>query len=174
VTRYLLDVNVLIALVDPAHVQHDQAHAWFGKTGHKAFATCPLTENGLLRIVGHPKYPNTPGPPNVVAAALAAMRGLAGHAFWPDSLSLVDSEFADPQLLSSHGRVTDSYLLALARSHRARSLGRPVQVKPTPANRKANPDQIIAPDHRDRRQRQRRHHQHVIANRHHPGQPAPR
>jgi hypothetical protein len=63
VSRCLLDVNVLIALIDPAHVQHDQVHEWFGRTGRKSFATCPITENGLLRIVGHPKYPNSPGPP---------------------------------------------------------------------------------------------------------------
>lgn len=54
-TIFLLDVNVLIALVDPAHVQHDQAHDWFSRIGRKGFATCPLTENGLIRIVGHPK-----------------------------------------------------------------------------------------------------------------------
>lgn len=53
--RYLLDVNVLITLVDPAHVEHDAAHAWFGRAGKKAFATCPITENGLLRIMGHRK-----------------------------------------------------------------------------------------------------------------------
>ena len=46
-TRALLDVNVLIALVDPAHIQHDPAHDWFARVGYKAFATCPLTENGL-------------------------------------------------------------------------------------------------------------------------------
>jgi toxin-antitoxin system PIN domain toxin len=120
VTRCLLDVNVLIALVDPAHVQHESVHQWFGRTGRKAFATCPLTENGLLRIVGHPKYPNSPGPPSTVAAALAAIRALPGHAFWPDSISLVDNELADPSLLSSHSRVTDSYLLALARANKGR------------------------------------------------------
>ncbi len=116
-TRYLLDVNVLIALVDPAHVQHDDVHIWFGRTGRKAFATCPLTENGLLRIVGHPKYPNSPGPPSAVASALLAIRALPGHAFWPASISLVDSPFADASLLSSHSRVTDGYLLALARAN---------------------------------------------------------
>ena len=51
-TRYLLDVNVLIALIDPAHVQHDRAHDWFTAQGRQAWATCPLTENGVLRIVG--------------------------------------------------------------------------------------------------------------------------
>ena len=49
-TTYLLDVNVLIALTDPAHVQHEPAHDWFARTGQRAWATCPLTENGLLRI----------------------------------------------------------------------------------------------------------------------------
>jgi toxin-antitoxin system PIN domain toxin len=114
VTVFLLDVNVLIALVDPVHVQHDQAHNWFARVGHKAFATCPLTENGLVRIVGHPKYPNSPGPPGVVLQSLIAIRGLAGHKFWPDKLSIADETFFAPELLSSHTRVTDSYLLALA------------------------------------------------------------
>ena len=119
--RYLLDVNVLIALIDPAHLQHDQAHDWFERVGSKAFATCPVTEMGLLRIVGHPKYPNSPGPPSAVVAALTAIRALKGHEFWPDSLSLVDGPAGvDPSKLSSHGRVTDSYLLALARAHKGR------------------------------------------------------
>lgn len=118
--RYLLDVNVLIALIDPAHVQHDQVHEWFGRIGHKAFATCPITENGLLRIVGHPKYPNSPGPPSAVASALSAIRDLPGHAFWPDSVSLVESNLVDSTLLSSHSRVTDSYLLALARANKGK------------------------------------------------------
>jgi uncharacterized protein len=120
VTRYLLDVNVLIALIDPAHVQHDQVHEWFGRVGCKAFATCPITENGLLRIVGHPKYPNSPGPPSTVVAALNTIRGLPGHAFWPDSISLVESSLVDPDLLSSHSRVTDSYLLALAKENKGK------------------------------------------------------
>lgn len=116
-SRFLLDVNVLIALVDPAHVQHEAVHQWFGRAGRKSFATCPITENGLLRILGHPKYPNSPGPPSSVAGALAAIRALPGHRFWPDSISLADSQLADASLLSSHSRVTDSYLLALARAN---------------------------------------------------------
>lgn len=119
-TVHLLDVNVLIALVDPAHIQHDPAHEWFARVGHKGFATCPLTENGLVRIVGHPRYPNSPGPPSRVLRALAAIRGLPGHTFWPDDISIADPAFFAPELLSSHSRVTDGYLLALARAHRGR------------------------------------------------------
>jgi hypothetical protein len=117
VTTFLLDVNMLIALVDPAHVQHDRAHAWFSRAGRKSFATCPITENGLLRIVGHPKYPNSPGPPSAVARSLVAIRALPGHHFWPDEISLADDARVDASLLSSHSRVTDAYLLALAHAN---------------------------------------------------------
>lgn len=119
-TTYLLDVNVLIALIDPAHVQHDHAHDWFARAGSKRFATCPITENGLLRIVGHPKYPNSPGPPSVVAQSLTAIRALAGHEFWTDKISIADVAHVSTAQLTSHSRVTDSYLLALAKAHRGR------------------------------------------------------
>jgi toxin-antitoxin system PIN domain toxin len=112
--RYLLDVNVLVALIDPAHVQHDAAHAWFGGVGQRAFATCLITENGLPRIVGYPKHPNSPGPPSAVAGALAAMRALPGHSFWADSIGLLDNGVADASQLSSHARLTDCNLLTLA------------------------------------------------------------
>ena len=116
-TTFLLDVNVLIALVDPAHVQHDAAHDWFGQLGHLAWATCPLTENGLLRIVGNPRYTNLPGTPAAVATILAALRALPGHVFWADDISLMDPAWVDADRLLSHGQVTDSSLLALARAH---------------------------------------------------------
>ncbi len=119
-TTFLLDVNVLIALVDPAHVQHDDTHAWFSRVGKRNFATCPITENGLLRIVGHPKYPNSPGPPSAVAKLLSAFRELRGHHFLPDHISVSDGVHVDARLLSSHSRVTDSYLLALAQAHGGR------------------------------------------------------
>ncbi|MBB4845927.1 toxin-antitoxin system PIN domain toxin [Paucibacter oligotrophus] len=114
---YLLDVNVLIALVDPAHVQHDAAHAWFEQQGSPAFATCPLTENGLLRIVGHPRYPGSPGTPAAVLPLLAGLRALPGHRFWADELSLLDAPRITASRLLHSSQITDSYLLALAQSH---------------------------------------------------------
>ena len=119
-TTYLLDVNVLIALVDPAHVQHEPAHDWFARVGSRGFATCPITENGLLRIVGHAKYPNSPGTPAAVLPLLAALRALPGHAFWPDSISIADTPAVDAARLHHHAQVTDSYLLALACAHGGR------------------------------------------------------
>ena len=115
--RFLLDVNVLVALIDPGHVSHDAAHRWFEATGHTAWATCPLTENGVIRIVGHPRYGNTPGSPAAVAGIVARLCALPGHEFWPDDISLVASEHGDAAQLLVSEQVTDSYLLALAVAH---------------------------------------------------------
>lgn len=114
---YLLDVNVLIALIDPAHVQHDVAHQWFADQGQQAWATCPLTENGVLRIVGHTRYPNSPGTPAAVAQLMAGMCALPGHVFWSDDISLLNTDRLDIARLLTSGQVTDSYLLALAYHH---------------------------------------------------------
>ena len=114
---YLLDVNVLIALSDPAHVQHEMAHDWFAQHGQPAWATCPITQNGLLRIVGHVRYPNSPGTPAAVANTLASLCALPGHVFWPDDISLMDKRYIDPSRLLSSAQVTNSYLLALACAH---------------------------------------------------------
>ncbi|MGE0113608.1 MAG: TA system VapC family ribonuclease toxin [Steroidobacteraceae bacterium] len=114
---FLLDVNVLIALLDPAHIQHEPAHVWFEAQGKHAWATCPLTENGVLRIVGHPRYPNSPGTPAAVVPLLSGLCALPGHTFWPDTLSALNSDLLDATRLLSSGQVTDSYLLALAAAH---------------------------------------------------------
>ena len=117
-TTFLLDVNVLIALLDPSHVQHDPAHEWFAARGRSAWATCPSTANGVLRIVGHSRYPNSPGTPAAVAQLMTRLCALAGHVFWPDDISLLDKGRIDAARLLSSGQVTDSYLLALAVAHR--------------------------------------------------------
>lgn len=117
---YLLDVNVLIALIDPTHANHDDAHRWFARDGAHDWATCPLTENGVIRVVSHPKYPNTPGSPAVVAGVITRMRRLPNHSFWPDDVSLLDERRVDQGKLLSTGQLTDSYLLALAVAHDGR------------------------------------------------------
>jgi uncharacterized protein len=114
---YLLDVNVVIALIDPGHVQHDLAHDWFAREGLNAWATCPITENGALRILGHANYPNSPGNPAAVAPLLRTMRSLSGHVFWSDDISLLDAGKVDASRLLSSAQTTDSYLLALAQAH---------------------------------------------------------
>ncbi len=111
---FLLDVNVLIALIDPTHVGHEAAHRWFAATAAVSWATCPLTENGVIRIVGHPKYPNSAGSPAAVGPFVARLRMLPGHVFWQDDFSLVDCDIVDSARIATPAQVTDTYLLALA------------------------------------------------------------
>jgi uncharacterized protein len=111
---FLLDVNLLIALIDPTHVGHEAAHQWFTATGAASWATCPLTENGVIRIVGHPRYPNSPGSPAAVAPLVTRLRALPGHVFWKDDFSLIESDLIDVGHIATPAQVTDTYLLALA------------------------------------------------------------
>lgn len=117
-TPFLLDINVLIALFDDAHTHHEAAHAWWAKKGRIAWATCPLTENGFVRIASHPRYPNSPGDAQQTLALLREFCAGAGHVFWPDDVTLRDALAKGTVLL--HSQVTDIYLLALAAHHDAK------------------------------------------------------
>ena len=111
---FLLDVNMLLALCDPRHLHHDAAHEWFHATGRLGWATCPITENGFIRIASNPTYPNSPGSPPVVEEILRTFCKSAAHRFWPDSISFMDSSLFRPDILISHAQTTDVYLLGLA------------------------------------------------------------
>lgn len=116
----LLDVSVLIALIDPAHTEHLTAHAWFANEHQAGWATCPLTENGALRILSNPKYPNSPGAPAQVLPALHSLLSQPGHVFWPDDISLLSDRLIAQDRLLTSGQLTDTYLLALAVSNGGR------------------------------------------------------
>lgn len=110
---YLLDVNVVIALIDPSHVQHDRAHEWFSNPGMANWLSCPLTQNGAVRIVSHPKYSNSQHPA-VVVESVRSLTSVGNHRFIPDEISLLDDANVHADKLLSSGQVTDTYLLALA------------------------------------------------------------
>jgi toxin-antitoxin system PIN domain toxin len=108
----LLDVNVLIALVDEEHVHHHQAKRFFLTIQSHGWATCPMTENGFLRIVGRPGADHGPDSPSVARTLLSRLSVDPGHVFWPDDLSLADTGFFPALPASRH--LTDLYLLGLA------------------------------------------------------------
>lgn len=110
----LLDVNVLVALFDPDHVHHEPAHRWFAENRALGWATCPLTENGLIRILGNPAYSRAPGQAAPNLKHLEVFCGSSGHIFWPDDVSLRDAELFDVEAPPNHRQVTDIYLLGLA------------------------------------------------------------
>ncbi len=113
----LLDVNVLIALIDPDHAAHERAHAWFARHAQSGWATCPITELGAIRIAGAASYTQPALGCAAVTRSVRHICALANHVFWPDDVSLLTSPLVDAtNLLSSH-RITDTYLLALALAH---------------------------------------------------------
>src|SRR6478752_3380170 len=88
---FLLDANILIALGDAGHAHHGIAMRFFEERAIKdGWATCSLTENAFLRIIGHPQYVGGPGSPNVARRSLLSIIQAPGHQFWPDELSLAD------------------------------------------------------------------------------------
>ena len=114
---FLLDVNVLIALMDRFHVNHSRAVEWFDAEARLDWATCPVTENGVVRILGNAAYRNFPGSATVAAEMVREFAILPGHVFWPDDISLLDATRIDTSRLLTGAQVTDSYLLALSRAH---------------------------------------------------------
>lgn len=110
----LLDVNVLVALVDPDHVHHDLAHDWFADEGARGWATCPLTENGFIRVISNPAYGLDGFRPDAVARILATFIDSPHHACWADDISLANTALFDLSLAAGHRQLTDIYLLGLA------------------------------------------------------------
>ena len=120
-SRPLLDVNVVIALLDASHLFHARAHAWWGEHQKGGWASCPLTENGVVRVMSQPAYSRqvTFSIPQLIHA-LTTFRKQTDHQFWSDDLSLIDSETFDGRYLLSPRQVTDVYLLGLAVRHEGR------------------------------------------------------
>lgn len=115
--KHLLDVNTVIALIDPLHVHHDRAHRWFGARGGTPWCTSPTVQNGVVRVVSHPNYPNTQPAP-IVLASLSSLSAREDHIFLADSVSLLDGSVHTDRLLAG-SQVTDTYLLHLAASNDA-------------------------------------------------------
>ncbi len=114
----LLDVNVLVALFDPAHQNHEEAHRWFGRNRKYGWATCPITANGCIRVLSNPAYPTVEATPAEVAHRLRSFYSAADHHFWADSVSLTDESLFQPAMIGGHQKITDAYLLGLAvRNH---------------------------------------------------------
>lgn len=110
----LLDVNVLVALFDPDHVLHRAAHDWFARHRQRGWATCPLTENGLVRVLSNPSYSGRRTTVPDAVARLTAFRASGDHEFWPDTVTLcAEGSFAFAHV-KGHQQLIDIYLLALA------------------------------------------------------------
>jgi hypothetical protein len=110
----LLDVNVLVALFNPDHIHHNAAHDWFADARSDGWATCAVTEQGLLRILSNPAFWSEFEGPAALVRRLRQFCGSGHHAFWERTVSLRDRTLFDLAHISGHRQITDVYLLGLA------------------------------------------------------------
>jgi len=107
----LLDANVLIALLVDDHVHHVAAENWFvGMRGK--FATCPITQGSLMRLLIR-EGQSAATAQTVLNEATADPR----HEFWPDDIAYAS---VPTQGIIGHRQVTDAYLAQLARARGSR------------------------------------------------------
>ena len=117
--RALLDVNVLIALHDREHVHHESAAQWLEANIEHGWASCPLTQNGCLRVMSQPGYSN-PLPLAVLSGMLQRSTGTTFHQMWSDDISILDAKRFNHSNIHSPKQLTDLYLLGLAVKHKGR------------------------------------------------------
>lgn len=110
----LLDVNVLVALFDPDHIHHEAAHDWFADNRSRGWSTCPITENGLIRVLANPRYGSPAATLPSLVDRLKRFRTSGEHEFWPDNLSMCDGGWFQAASARGYRQLTDVYLLGLA------------------------------------------------------------
>jgi toxin-antitoxin system PIN domain toxin len=112
----LLDVNVLIALFDPDHIHHELAHDWFSDHRGDGWATCPLTENGFVRVLSHAALGDAAERPSTLRGRLSKFCKSGHHVFWPDAISVRDRAVFSETFVAGPRQLTDVYLLGLAKT----------------------------------------------------------
>ena len=118
-SRALLDVNVLLALLDSDHVDHERARAWISNEIEHGWASCAITENGFVRIMSQPRYPS-PVSPSRAIDLLAHAADTEHHQYWPCTVSMLDPQIFDRSRIHGSRQVTDAYLVALAAANKGR------------------------------------------------------
>ena len=110
----LLDVNVLVALFDTLHINHEDAHDWFASHGRRRWATCAITINGCIRILSNADYPSLTATPLQVVQRLRVLCERPNHEFWTENVSPLDQGRFHWENIRGHRQLTDVYLLSLA------------------------------------------------------------
>ena len=139
--RSLLDINVLLALLDSDHVDHARAHVWLDDEIAHGWASCPITQNGFVRVISQPRYPSPISPAEAIELLDRACAS-GHHVNWSCDLSILDARVFNRSHLHGPRQVTDAYLLALARANAGRFVTFDRSV-PTSAVRAASQSDLV-------------------------------
>lgn len=142
----LLDVNVLVALFDSEHVHHEIAHDWFADNEGAGWATCPITENGFVRVVSNPAYGSGVRGSALIDSLMKFRTASPHHVFWPASVSLTDRGLFSAAVSPGYRQLTDIYLVGLAHTMGGRlaTFDKTIPVKAV-VGAKATVLEVIAP-----------------------------
>lgn len=140
--RALLDINVLIALHDRDHIHHERAAVWLEANITHGWASCPLTQNGVLRIMSQAGY-SSPQPLAVLINMLHNSAATPHHRFWNDDISVLDAAHFQHSHMHGPRQLTDVYLLALAVKNGGRLVGFDQRI-PLTAVRGAKAEHLVA------------------------------
>ena len=110
----LLDVNVLVALAWPNHVQHEAALRWFRENRSAGWATCPVTQSGFVRASSNRHVISEAKSPGEALLLLQRIVARPDHRFWTDDIAIASADEVEPGRLLGYRQVTDAHLLALA------------------------------------------------------------
>lgn len=119
-SAFLLDVNVLVALLWPAHQSHSAVQQWFSRNSRHGWATCPFTQAGLVRVLSTPAFSRDAVSPPEATRLLEANVKHRFHRFWPDAIAFMQAAAALGRPLVGHRQVTDAYLVGLALHNRGK------------------------------------------------------
>ena len=139
--RALLDINVLIALHDRDHIHHERAALWLDANIANGWASCPLTQNGCLRIMGQPGY-SSPQPLATLVGMLQNSTATPFHHMWSDDISLLDSAHFHHAHIHGPRQLTDLYLLGLAVKNQGRLVSFDLRI-PLSAVQGAKPSHLV-------------------------------
>lgn len=118
-SRALLDINVLLALLDSDHIHHERARAWINNEIEHGWASCAITQTGFVRIISQPRYPSRVSPSRAIDL-LAHAADTEHHKYWQCTVSVLDPRIFDRSRTHGSRQVTDAYLLALAATNKGR------------------------------------------------------
>jgi uncharacterized protein len=113
-TRYLLDVNILLGIAWESQQAHATVFPWFKQTGQYCFATCAITQSGFVRISASGRFSKNPVPVKAALELLNSLTEKPGHILWSMDLGLREATGAFVDKLFGPLQLTDAYLLGLA------------------------------------------------------------
>ena len=113
----LFDVNALVALTLTTHQHHRAAHDYL--KARVAWATCPMTEAALIRLLMNPAVVGSRRRAGDVMSVVAGFRADPRWTLLADHTTLATPHI-NTAVLMGHQQVTDLHLVILAASHGTR------------------------------------------------------